>query len=162
MSKIDTKETKTKLKTRIWEMGRNWSPWVKFDHLTTKIFWFYNFGSLDAIKFNVFLKSQHQYDVRVTPRSKESLDFLSQQFKFYNKKNWAKKKFVSLISTFDIVSCIFVFKLGQSVTDRNPDAVNTTKESSEQHNHTIESFDSFDLSLSYHTHSWLVNTYHSY
>ena len=96
------------------------------------------------------------------PEAKSHLIFSASNLNFTTEKNWAKKSFVALISTFDIISCIFVFKLGQSVTDRNPDAVNTTKESSEQHNHTIESFDSFDLSLSYHTHSWLVNTYHSY
>ena len=44
-------------KIRIWEMGKNFSPWTKFDPLTTNIFWIYNLSSLDIINFVAYHKS---------------------------------------------------------------------------------------------------------
>ena len=44
-------------KIKILKIGENSSPWTKFDPLTTNIFWIYNFGGLDIIKFVAFHKS---------------------------------------------------------------------------------------------------------
>ena len=57
-SDIICKDLKLELqKIRIWKMGKNCSPWTKFDPLTAIIFWIYNFSSLDIIKFVSIHKS---------------------------------------------------------------------------------------------------------
>ena len=100
-------------------MGKNSSPWTKFDPLTTNIFRIYNFITLEIIKFVALHKSQHQFYVSQIQKQKNSLDFLN-NFKFTKKIREFLQNTISLPPKYTFVKfminllAVVIFVLGDS------------------------------------------------